>query len=70
MLNCSQNRVKFESIFDFAELSKVPDELGSQTGNPLQDFDANEFDQRSDDIDIPKFIPPPTGLTGRLMTDF
>ena len=55
MLMCSRHSHKFDSVFNFTELLKIPTEPGVSKENPLQDLPAEEATQTEDEV--PEFTP-------------
>ena len=55
MLKCSQHSYKFDSVFNFTELLKIPTEPGVPKANLLQDLPAEEATQTEDEL--PEFTP-------------
>ena len=57
MLKCSQHSRKFDSVFHFDELLKVPETDETNKGNALQDIPATEADGLESEAELPKFDP-------------
>lgn len=57
MLKCSHHSHKFDSVFNFDELLKVPEKRETNKGNTLQDIPATEVDGSENEADLPKFDP-------------